>query len=172
MQLEDLRLHLEKLAAQTTQAAIRNPYAAEIGAAMAHWHVLSTVPGQERIAASHLAARRFGIYLPENEQTVVARGVKRQRRRLLIPGYVFVFVWGIAGNFRRICACPGVSRLLFECGRPAVIEDEEIDQLAALEWSSTLCGPLYKPPKRARKHRVHWNTDPITVSTRSYAPAP
>lgn len=102
------------------------------------WHALATVPTHERIAAGHLIGRRFGVYLPESEREVISRGRRRVLRRLLLPGYLLIFVWDVVRHLRRIEACPGVLRVITSGERPVVIEDALIDRIRAAENSERL----------------------------------
>lgn len=109
------------------------PFNAELVDCRPLWHVVTAVPNEERIAAAHLAGRRFGVYLPEYEGDVVRRGAKAHRVGLLLPGYIFLFVWDIERHLRRIHACPGVLRVVMAGSMPAVIEDKDIDKIRAAE---------------------------------------
>jgi hypothetical protein len=81
----------------------RGPLDAEIVEGCSpRWHAIVAAPAYERIAAAHLAGRRFGIYLPETEYEVVRRGRKRRKHRLMLPGYVLIFVWDIDRHLRRV----------------------------------------------------------------------
>ncbi|NEV80101.1 hypothetical protein DYI24_23990, partial [Rhodopseudomonas sp. BR0C11] len=145
---EALRGDLQK--GQIVDHAGHNGYSAEIvpnvkGA----WYVVETMPGEERIAAAWLCARRFGVYLPEFEVTEIRRGRKVDAVRRMFPGYVFVFVWDIEAHFVRILACPGVRGVMMTqsapaaCDvavyrvrgglRPAAVPDEIIDRVRAVE---------------------------------------
>lgn len=101
------------------------------------WHVLETHPNSERLAASHLIARRFGVFVPETEETIVRRGRKIDVTRLMFRTYIFVFVWDIMAHQRRIQSVPGVSRIMYvetvRGKRPVVISDVLIDQIRAVE---------------------------------------
>lgn len=99
----------------------------------ATWHIVETVPAQERVAAGHLIGRRFGVYLPETEQFEIRHGRGVGVLRPLFPGYLFVFVWGLRRHIGRILACPGVWRFLQIGEEPAVISDELIDKIRAIE---------------------------------------
>lgn len=116
-----------------------NPTLAEIVPGRTpQWHVVETHPNRERTAAGHLIARRFGVFLPEKEETVVRRGRKFDQTSLIFRGYIFVFVWDIVEHIDRINSIPGVSRLVYVetmGGRrlPATLTDEQIDQIRAVE---------------------------------------
>jgi transcriptional antiterminator NusG len=103
-----------------------------------HWHVIETHPNGEATAAGHLIARRFGIFVPEIEETIIRRGRKIDVKRLMFRGYIFVFVWDILSHQRRIESVPGVARIMYvetAGGRklPAVISDKKIDEIRAVE---------------------------------------
>ena len=100
---------------------------------IAAWYVVETMPAHERIAAGHLAGRRFGVYVPETEQIEVWRGRSGRFTRPMFPGYIFVFTWGIDANAGKITACPGVWRLMLIGDRFAVLSDELIDRIRQVE---------------------------------------
>lgn len=104
------------------------PYAAQlIGAAT--WHAITVAPNCDRIVAAHLMGRRFGVYLPET------LGHRAGSRESLLPGYVFLFVWGIDDHAERILGCPGVIDFLrMGLSREIVlIPDEIIDEVREIE---------------------------------------
>lgn len=121
-----------------------NPLLAEIYEGVSPcWHVIETHPNRERTAAAHLIARRFGVFVPEKEETVVRRGRNFEQTTLMFRGYIFVFVWDILEHIDRIKAIPGVMRLVYvedahaddtnSRRRPAVLTDEQVDQIRAVE---------------------------------------
>lgn len=113
------------------------------------WHVLVTVPGQERIAAAHLSGRRFGIYLPEIEIDDKSKTIEPMFR-----GYLFVFVWDIDFHWRRILACPGVVEILQVDGQPAVLPSHEIDRIRSIENENRpLRASLESVAKPKKRHR-------------------
>lgn len=86
-----------------------------------YWHVVAAIPGQEMIAAAHLIARRAAIYLPLDEG------------KPFVPGYVFVFAWGVDFQWRKILSAPGVGGVLASGERMRPIPDKVIDELRARE---------------------------------------
>jgi hypothetical protein len=90
-----------------------------------HWHIIETHPNGERTAAAHLVARRFGVFIPEIEDSVVKRGRKFDRTRLMFTGYIFVFVWDVMRHLSRIETIPGVARVMHSLveTRPAVMDE-------------------------------------------------
>ena len=139
-----------------------NPLAAEIIAGItAEWYVVQTLPAHERIAAAHLIARRFGIYVPETEQVEISRGRRLKMTKPMFPGYVFVFTWLAPVNYHRIRSCPGISDFLCIDGlRPAVISESVLNEARAVEnqmrpLSSTFeaIGMFKRVKKRWRRSR-------------------
>jgi transcription antitermination factor NusG len=133
------------------------PYSAEVLPDVeATWHAVITAPAHERIAASHLIARGFGIYLPEAEDVEIKRGRTVKRCKPLIPGYLFVYVWDIARHARRIRACTGVLDFLLADGRIMTIPWKIIDQLRVIEnYERPIVLPMDEVvrPKQAKKKR-------------------
>ncbi len=116
------------------------------------WHIVDTHPCRERKVLQELAARRFGVYLPEAAETVVIRGRKVDRKTILFPGYVFVFVWDALRHRARIEAIDGVQRLMLDVnGIPLSLTDRQIDQIRYLENCKQ---PIaLDAPKRRHRHR-------------------
>jgi transcription antitermination factor NusG len=132
-----------------------NPFAAEIVPGITpKWHLIETRPNHERIAAAHLIARRFGIFIPESELTVVRRGRKYETTRLMFTGYLFIFVWDILKHERRIESCPGVARIMRRVddrgNHPAVISDKTIDEIRAVENGQRPLPAIMLPPEISR----------------------
>lgn len=158
-----------------------NPLAAEIIAGItAEWYVVQTHPAHERIAAAHLVARRFGIYLPEAEQVEISRGRKLKTLRPMFPGYVFVFTWLAPVNYHRIRSCPGIFDFLYLDGlKPAVISESVLNEARAVEnrqrpLSSTFeaIGMFKRVKKRWRRSRTISEqaiTDNEIVSVRTWS---
>lgn len=125
---------------RATEASVRRidekmgPYRAEIvPGAKASWYALLTAPSHENIAAVHLSARGFGIYLPEFEITDVRRGRMVTRTRLLLPGYLFVYVWDVARHTRRIHACPGVHGFMTFGEQVLALSWDVINEIRVIE---------------------------------------
>jgi transcriptional antiterminator NusG len=117
-----------------------------------HWHVVTVLPGKERTAADDLSERCFGIYLPESEHTEIRRGRKVDFKRLMLPGYVFVFVWDVDYHLDRIRACDGVRGMLIMNGKIVIVPDVLINRVRARENEER---PL-KGLSVAKKHKRCW----------------
>jgi transcription antitermination factor NusG len=139
----------------------QGPYEAEIvPGCTPQWHAVRTFPNQEKIAAGHLIGRRFGVYVPEfdydptNVETFAMR-------RLLLPGYLLLFVWDVDRHVRRVRACTGVMDFLLEGTRIAIIPDDLINRIQACENShrkpltvmveDIVCKKKYRPRRRMRE---------------------
>jgi transposase InsO family protein len=123
------------------------------------WHVVITRPGEEGIASGHLIGRRFGVYQPmETKHYPACRGRAAYCRNLpLFRGYLFVFVWDINAHVRRIMACPGVSRVLCDGSRAAIVPDQLINDLQAREAGMTAI------PRRSRRKKKHSVEEPVEI---------
>lgn len=85
------------------------------------WHVVAAIPGQEMIAAAHLIARHAAVYLPIKDG------------KPFLPGYLFVFAWGIDAQWRKILGAPGIGGVLASGERMRPIPDGVIDYLRVRE---------------------------------------
>ena len=161
-----------------------NPLRAELVPGVSpRWHVVEA--HRERTAAAHLIARRFGVFVPEKEQTVVRRGRKFEQTTLMFPGYIFVFVWDMGVHLHRIRAVPGVSNVMYIDGKPAILSDELIDEIRAVENHErplpTIMVPdeIAMPTKKGRwrknakrlydLQRKQWEHDNEVVGCRSWS---
>ena len=182
-ELPHLSKHLTAIALQATERARANPFEASLVAgSRPHWHVIVTEPNRESTAAAHLVARGFGTYLPEFDEVVVIRGKRRVRRQRMFPGYLFVFIWAVETQWRRISACAGVSRLLLCGDKPAVLSDKDINDIQTEEFKNLVNNtPLFVETKKKRRKRLkRWERElerhacegmvegTFRVSTKSY----
>jgi transcription antitermination factor NusG len=141
------------------------------------WYVIEVWPGAERKVADELTARRFGIYIPGEEVTMVRRGRKFEAVELLFPGYIFVFVWDVLRHRGRIESIDGVLRVILDVnGVPLFLSDREIDKVRylenqhrpiQLEQFSIEVDPPRKKRKRRQKRVVITVSDEV-VSTRPW----
>lgn len=127
------------------------------------WHLLRIQPGMEELAASHLIARKFGIYLPMFWTASKDRyGKTRKRMRKLFPGYLFIFVWDIKKHWHRITSCPGVSAIELSADKAVVVSDGYIRraQEIEIEFDETIEKAARGGKKRKRRRR---RGDPVPV---------
>ena len=129
------------------------------------WHVLTTEPQHESVAFCHLAARRFGVYLPELIAPEIIRARKREIHLPMFPGYLFVLVFGFQAHWRRIFACPGVTGVLMAGNHAAIVPDEAMRIIQAEETGMDLAIEYAPKPKKRwrRKPNPQANQQPNTV---------
>lgn len=121
----------------------------------AQWHLLRIQPGMEELAASHLIARKFGIYLPMFWTASKDRyGKTRKRMKKLFPGYLFVFVWDVKKHWHRITSCPGVIAIELSADKAVVVPDGYIRraQEIEIEFDETI-EKAARGKKRKRRRR-------------------
>jgi transcription antitermination factor NusG len=142
---------------------------AEPSTTPAQWHLLRVQLHQESVATAHLVARRFGAYLPTFRTLERAgNGRRREVRRPIFPGYVFIFVWGLERHLRRIRACPGVIDIERFAGS-VVVPDYAVDLVQLIE--ARLDG--YRGNRKRRGWRKRALTDALepddrlTIATKS-----
>lgn len=131
------------------------------------WHIIRTAPGEEKVAAAFLCSRRFGVYVPTFTREHKRKGVVIRRQYCLIPGHVFVFVWGIAAHWRRIKACPGVQSIIVRGEQPVVVASDVINKLQIIEFKED-AGIQRTINRRRRRHRREESGHQITISCRSF----
>jgi transcription antitermination factor NusG len=151
-------------AVSATARQIANPFEAEIlPNCRARWHVVATHPDRENKASMHLVARRFGIYIPEFDQTEIVRGKVHHRHLRMFPGYIFIFVWGIMAHWRRIMACPGVARIMLDGDWPATVPDRFIEEIQQVEFEELMNGPANPLHRISRSMRKGWRAQGLTA---------
>ncbi|UEM09031.1 transcription termination/antitermination NusG family protein [Bradyrhizobium barranii subsp. barranii] len=115
-----------------------------------------------RDVEAELIKRRFGIYVPECDETIVSRGRKIERRVPMFVGYVFVFLWATDQNWQQIVATPGVVGILGE------LTDDEIDRVRRRENTERPIALQSFPVQRVapagkKKQRYRRRKKPITI---------
>jgi transcription antitermination factor NusG len=106
----------------------RDPRHAEIVAGEEpRWHVVEVFASVQVEVAETLAGHRFGVYVPEVEETVIKRGRKIDRRVPMFSGYLFVFMWYSDQHWQCISSIPGVVEIV------GALTDAEIDVVRAME---------------------------------------
>lgn len=125
------------------------------------WYVVETYPQCERSVADELVLRRFGIFLPEIEETIVRRGRKLDRKTLMFTRYIFVFTWLNDQNYSLIKNTKDVFRFASIEGKaPLVVTDAEIDLLRKVENGKRPITVIFdddQPPAfLSKKARARW----------------
>lgn len=109
-------------------AQSRDPRYAEIVEGLdPRWHVVEVFASAQVDVAKVLAEHRFGVYVPEVEETVVRRGRKFDRRVPMFSGYLFVFMWYSDQHWQCISSIPGVVEIV------GALTDAEIDIVRTIE---------------------------------------
>jgi transcription antitermination factor NusG len=102
-----------------------DPRAAQLAAGVTpKWYVVEIIA---RDVEAELVKRQFGIYVPEEDETVIVRGRRVDRRVRMFPGYVFVFLWDTDANWSLIVNTRGVIGIL------GALTDEQIDKIRYCE---------------------------------------
>lgn len=91
------------------------------------WYVIEVFASAQGEVAEALAGQRFGVYVPEVEETIVRRGRKVDRRVPMFSGYLFVFMWYSDQHWQCITSIPGVVEIV------GSLTDAEIDVVRAME---------------------------------------
>lgn len=93
------------------------------------WHVVEVYASAQADVAAELAGYRFGIYVPEIDETVIKRGRKIERRAPMFSGYIFVFMWYSDKHHQQIKNTPGVVDIVGQ------LSDAQIDIVREMENS-------------------------------------
>lgn len=118
----------EVMAELARPVQLRGPDFAEIvGRESPAWHVVEVFASAQADVVEELVLRRFGVYVPEVDETVFKRGRKLDRRVPMFTGYVFVFMWYSDQNWQSITNTPGVIAVV------GSLSDEEIDIVRVME---------------------------------------
>ena len=122
--------------AWVSDAPIQNVGAGEEGM---HWYAVYTYPRHEKAVTEQLGAKSVETFLP----TFVTLRSRRDRRvrieEPVIPGYVFTRMR--PGQRNAVLSAPGVIRMLSFNGRPAAIEDSEIESIRRCVERGVRLGP-------------------------------
>lgn len=97
------------------------------------WHILRVAPQRERWLANELrVALGLHTYVPLEVNVIALRGKRIERRRPLVPGYLFVM--GIGETvWHDIAATRHVTGWLAVNGRPAEVSDAEVGIIRLME---------------------------------------
>jgi hypothetical protein len=134
-----------------------------------HWLVVEVA---SRDVEAQLMKRRFGIYVPECQETIIRRGRAVTRRTRLFPGYVFVFLWDTAENWHRIASIRGVIAGI------GSLPDEAIDRIRYLEncerpivlqYFDELQPVPHKRKRRRKPRQVVVSVPDVIVKTRAWS---
>lgn len=125
-----------------------------------------------RDVEAELTKRRFGIYIPECQETIISRGRRVDRRIQLFPGYVFVFVWPTDDNWSKIVNIRGVVASI------GSLTDAEIDKIRYLEncerpivlqYFDEIQAVPHKRKRRRKPRQVVVSVPDVVVRTRAWS---
>lgn len=91
------------------------------------WYVLYTNPKAEKKVAQQIAAMGYEVYCPLIQQVRQWSDRKKTVEVPLFNSYVFVNIED--SERHKVFDAKGVVRFLFWLGRPAVVKDEEIEEI-------------------------------------------
>lgn len=94
------------------------------------WIVARTQSNREKWAAENVARQGFEFYLPRIQEAYKAHGRVVETGRPLFPCYLFVRT---DGPWRFLTGTFGVAGIILNGEGPAILPDDAVDQLKALE---------------------------------------
>jgi transcriptional antiterminator RfaH len=118
---------------------------------MPYWTVARLEPHREALAQRCLALAGFEVYLPRLRVVPRHAGRKIERGPPLFPGYCFIAVelqWHAARW------CLGVSALVMNGGKPAIVPDSIIDEIRSRERDGLVEVPARPPARRGDPVRI------------------
>jgi transcription antitermination factor NusG len=96
-----------------------------------HWFVVQTLSQREKMAAFHLEAQGFRIFMPRFRKTVRHARKLRETIAPVFPGYVFVVLDLERDRWRSINGTFGVARLVSTQSRPISVPTGVVESLIA-----------------------------------------
>jgi len=118
--------------------------------AMAQWYVVQCKPREERRAFENLERQDFCCYLPMLAVEKLRHGSVRAIPEPLFPGYLFISLDELTGNWHPIRSTRGVVQLVRVREYPIPMPDRVIDAIRARLASNTPRIPYLKPGERVR----------------------
>jgi transcriptional antiterminator RfaH len=100
---------------------------------MLNWYVVMAKPKQDELAAQHLAAQNYQVYLPRCRVEKTLRGKKVHRIESLFPRYLFVKLDDQNQDWGPIRSTRGVMQMLRFGLNPARVSDDLIDSIKRQE---------------------------------------
>lgn len=95
---------------------------------MEKWYAVMAKPRQERSAASVLEQAGIATYYPEVKECLSVRGKRHIRLAGLFPGYFFA-KFEYERQFRMVCYCRGVRKIVAFGSSPAEVEPGFLDDI-------------------------------------------
>ena len=117
---------------------------------MAQWYVVQCKPREERRALENLERQGFSCYLPMLAVEKLRHGSVRPIPEPLFPGYLFISLDELTGNWYPIRSTRGVIQLVRVREYPIPMPDRVIEGICARLASHTPRIPYLKPGERVR----------------------
>lgn len=100
---------------------------------MISWCVAHTQPLKEHVACQHLREQGFEVYLPQFRKTRKHARKVEEVLAPLFPRYVFIGMDMEVARFRSINGTRGISYLLMQKDKPAIVPSQVVNQLRTQE---------------------------------------
>ena len=104
-----------------------NPLVQKKEAAKSNWYVIYTKGRHEKKVADMLQQNGIEAFCPLKTVTRVWSDRKKKVETPLFNSYLFVRL--PESEQRKVFSVPGVVRYIYWCGKPAVVKDQEIDEI-------------------------------------------
>lgn len=114
------------------------------------WYVVNTYSGHENKVKENLLMRKdsmgmenniFRVVIPETKEVEIKDGVKKEKSKLMFPGYVLVEMIMSDEAWYAVRNTPGVTGFIGSSGKgakPIPLSSQEIDRILANEGISRL----------------------------------
>jgi transcription antitermination factor NusG len=93
------------------------------------WYVIQTIPRNEKKVVDQIMMKDVEVYLPQIETIRIWSDRKKKIDVPLIPGYVFVHAASKEERIKAISNTLGAIRYLMYYRRPAVVSEQEIQNI-------------------------------------------
>lgn len=103
------------------------PIELPIESSTAHWYALYTAPRHEKYLADQINRQGISCFLPLYRSIRRWKDRRKELALVLFPGYIFVRI--ALPNRLRVLQLPGAVRLVTFNGQPAVLPEEEVENL-------------------------------------------
>jgi transcriptional antiterminator RfaH len=117
---------------------------------MAQWYVIQCKPREERRALENLERQGFSCFLPMLSVEKLRHGSVRAVPEPLFPGYLFISLDELTGNWHPIKSTRGVIQLVRVREYPIPMPDAVIDGIRTRLTTNTPRIPYLKPGERVR----------------------
>jgi len=105
------------------------------------WYAVHTRSHHERTVRKELGAQNFEVYLPEYRTMSKRKDRKKEIRRPLFPGYIFVNTKLSGGKRIAVLQTKGVVRIIGTGYKPIPVPDHELESVRILLSNSEDAGP-------------------------------